>query len=105
MHPSPLVNGLISMNLVQEDEDQREAISLPPFERISDENETGASAMYGAAALAAAYSGFKTVPSRIRASWMHGWYPRFRQKLHPDFFFGIRTIPDGVYLVSRKDEE
>jgi len=61
--------------------------------------------MYGAAAIAAAYCSFKNVPSAPRGNWVHGWNPRYRPKLHPDFILGIRTNPHDHYWVSRQDEE
>jgi FkbM family methyltransferase len=55
--------------------------------------------------IAAAYCGLKRVPCAIRGNWVHGWDPRYREKLHPDFLFGMRTDPSEHYFVARKDQE
>ncbi len=91
--------------MVEQNSDLRQPISLPALERMTSERESGPSAMYGAAAIAASYCGFKNVPSAPRGHWVHGWNPSYRPKLHPDLILGIRTNPDHHYWVSRKDEE
>jgi FkbM family methyltransferase len=93
------------MSTVEQNSDLRQLIGLPAMDRILSEKEATVSAMYGAAAVAASYCGFKHVPSAIRGYWVHGWNPSYRPKLHPDFILGIRTNPDDYYWVSRKDDE
>jgi FkbM family methyltransferase len=81
-----------------------ELVGLPETMPLT-EHEYGNSRQYGAMSVAAAYCGFKGVPCAIRGNWVHGWDPRYREKLHPDFMFGIRTDPSEHYFVARKDQE
>jgi FkbM family methyltransferase len=85
--------------------DLHKHLKLPSFERIQYEEDNIPSRIYGAADVAAAYCGFRSVPASIRGHWVHGWYPSFRSKFHPDFHLGARTRLDESYWLARKDEE
>ncbi len=94
------------MSTVEQDEDLREPIGLPNIEWLTPVERNGpSSSMYGAAAVAATYCGFKAVPSAIRGIWMHGCSFSYRAKLHPDLLLGLETKPENYYWVARKDEE
>jgi FkbM family methyltransferase len=93
------------MSTLEKKWDLREPINLPEYERIDSPKEMGVSRHYGATAVAAAYCGFRTVPSLIPGDWVHGWEPSCREKFHPDFILGIITNPDDHYFVDRKDTE
>ncbi len=92
------------MNMVEQAKDSSEPVFLPEVERLSS-RETGISSMYGAISVAAAYCGFKQVPSPLPGDWMHGWVPSYREKFHPFWILGAETSPEKHYWVSRKDEE
>jgi FkbM family methyltransferase len=92
---------------VETDTPLREPLLLPEIVPITsrDERVGLSSSSYGAASVAAEYCGFEHPPGPIPGEWAHGWYPRYREKLHPDLILGLLTIPDGLYWVARKDEE
>ena len=65
----------------------------------------GSSGNYGAADVAAAYCGFKTVPEHLRGYWQHGWTASYRMPIPPDLILGTWPKQDEYYWVARKDEE
>jgi FkbM family methyltransferase len=98
---------MTSMSQVAQTEDPFEPLRLPEIEPLASNEERwgGSTAVYGASVLAATYCGFKTVPTTARGQWMHGWHPRYQEKLHPDLILGYITNPLDHFWVSRKDEE